>query len=106
MANPDFFSVATRTVAALGWQFMILPSGTGILAFPQSQDIHLRFALTGGAAEAIAVEIVDRFGMPVNATTRPIWLMPLDLDPEIAARQIRENLLQPFHRSSCACPAA
>ena len=106
MTNDTFYGAATRTIAALGWQFMMLPHGAGILAYPPSETLHLRFTMTIGAAKAIAVEIVDSVGSPVNATSTPIWLMAFDLDPAIAARQIREDLVQPFLRAAQTCPAA
>ena len=106
MTNDTFYGAVTRTVAELGWQFMMLPNGAGILAFPSSETIHLRFTTTRGAAEAIAVEIVDSGCVPINATARPIWLMAFDLHPRAAASLIRNDLAQPFLRSTAACFAA
>jgi len=94
-----FFRVATSVVHALGptWQFFIPECASQIIAFPMDRTVHLRFAKAGGAAPAIAVEVVDENGSPVAMPPDPvIWLVPLDMAAATTARQIRHNLIDPY----------
>ncbi|MDH3664566.1 MAG: hypothetical protein OEU92_31890 [Alphaproteobacteria bacterium] len=95
-SNPRY-GIATGTAAELGFQFSLYPCGTQIHVFPPDHSIHLRLAKAGGAAPAIAVEIVDQDGAPVgDASDTPIWLLPFDLAAETAAQQIRRQLIEPY----------
>jgi len=96
-----FFQVTTNVVRALGptWQFFIPDGVTQIIAFPIDRTIHLRFAKAGGAAPAIAVEMVDENGSPIALPPDPaIWLAPLDVAAATIARQIRNNLIAPCQK--------
>jgi len=94
-----FFPVVAAIVHSLGptWGFTIADNATQIIAFPIDRTVHLRFAKAGGAAPAIAVELVDEQGSPVDVPLDPlIWLLPFDMASTTAARQIKGNMIVPY----------
>lgn len=103
-----FPAVAITIVHALGptWQYFITDDASQIIAFPVDRTVYLRFVRAGGAAPAIAVEIVDGDSHPVAMPPDPvIWLLPFDMAAATAARQIRGGLIAPY-RSSLKAEAA
>ncbi len=61
VTNRRFSAVAITIVHALGptWQHFITGDASQIIAFPIDRTVYLRFVRAGGAAPALAVEIVD-----------------------------------------------
>ena len=104
----SFFPTASCIVHALGpaWQFEIADDASQIIAFPVDRTIHLRFVRAGGAAPAIAVEIVDAHGHPAAEPPDPaIWLLPYGLSTEAAVRQIKTGLIEPYRATPKGHPA-
>ena len=99
--NP-LFPIASAITARLGWRFHVAEGAGQIIAHPphisaSETTFRLRFANAGGAAPAIAVEIVDADGLPaINGPQPPIWLLPRDLSADTATRQIRRHLIEPY----------
>ena len=94
-----FSTVAITIVHALGptWQHFITDDASQIIAFPIDRTVYLRFVRAGGAAPALAVEVVDGRGHPVAMPPDPvIWLLPFDMASVTAARQIRGGLIEPY----------
>ena len=109
--NP-LFPIASAITVKLGWQFHVTEGAGQIIARPpfagaSGKTFQLRFANAGGAAPAIAVEIVDADGRPaVDAPQPPIWLLPRDLSPDTATRQIRRHLIEPYRTTLAERPSS
>ena len=105
----SFFPTVSKIVRTLGptWQHFITDDASQIIAFPVDRTIHLRFVRAGGAAPAIAVEIVDAHGHPAAEPPDPaIWLLPYGLSTETAARQIKTGLIEPYRTTPKGHPAS
>jgi hypothetical protein len=109
--NP-LFPIASAITVRLGWRFHVAEGAGQIIAHPPhvsalETTFQLRFADAGGAAPAIAVEIIDADGRPaINGPQPPIWLLPRDLSADTATLQIRRHLIEPYRAFVAERPSA